>query len=68
MKSNKIKNEIINLYKKGFTSAEICKKTGYNYSLINVYLSKHRRQNVKNDLFFNVNQLECWVFPSSKVN
>jgi hypothetical protein len=64
MKNNKIKTEIINFYNEGFTAAEICKKTGYNYSLVNVHISKYRRKSVKNDLLFNVNQYDCWVSPA----
>ena len=62
------KEKIIRLYERGLSTRRINRMTGYSMSLINVYVSKHNRNSVKAKDLFNVNELDCWVFPSSKVN
>ena len=68
MKSPTAKNKIIELYNTGLNAKEIAQVTGYKLSLIRVHINKYDRKATDKNGFFNVNKLECWIFPSSKVN
>ena len=55
---------IVKLYETGLSKKEIKAETSYNQATINSAIKKYE-QGKSNKRFFNVNEKDCWLIPTS---
>ena len=60
------KDEILNLKKSGFNTKEICQISNKSHSYVSTVLKKYANISNSRQGYFNVDEHNCWIFPSSK--
>ena len=60
------KDEILNLKKSGFSTKEICEISNKSQSYVSTILKKYANIANSRQGYFNIDEFDCWILPSSK--
>lgn len=66
MKTKHLKDEVLKLHYQGLCNKEICEELNISPATVSVMIKKYTKGLDVKDGYFNVDALECWIFPSSK--
>jgi len=65
-KKELLKDKILELHYKKICNKDICKKLNISPSTVSVIITHYTKRTKTKEGYFNIDELECWVFPSSK--
>ena len=60
-----LKDKVLNLYNKGYNYKDIAIELNVNPKVACTLISIYSRNKDFKEGFFNVNERECWIFPSA---
>lgn len=66
MKTKHLKDSVLELHYKGLYNKDICEKLKISPATVSVMIKKYTKGQDVKEGYFNVDELECWIFPSSK--
>ena len=61
-----LKDKILELHYKGMCNKDISKQLNISPSTVSVMITHYTKRTKTKEGYFNIDELECWLFPSSK--